>query len=98
RALSGGPGLTATNFRRAVQRTALDIEGPGADRDTGRGIVMAEPVLKTVGVRAQPYASARPTVVTSTTDGDTFLEPGERAVVSLPVTNSGDATARSVSV
>ena len=59
---------------------------------------MAEPVLKTVGARAQPYASAGPPVVTSTTDGDTFLEPGERAVVSLPVTNSGDATARSVSV
>ena len=97
-ALSGRPGLTAANFRHAFQRTALDIEGPGADRDTGRGIVMAEPVLKTVGVRAQPYASAGPSVVTSTTDGDTFLEPGERAVVSLPVTNSGDATARSVSV
>ena len=97
-ARSGRPGLTATNFRRAVRQTALDIEGPGADRDTGRGIVMAEPVLKAVGTRAQPYASAAPPVVTSTTDGDTFLEPGERAVVSVPVINSGDATARSVSV
>ena len=28
-ALSGRPGLTATNFRRAVRQTALDIEGPG---------------------------------------------------------------------
>ena len=97
-ALSGRPGLTASNFRRAVRSTALDIEAPGADRDTGRGIVMAEPVLRAVGARAQPFASAGPLIVTSTTDGNTFLEPGERAVVSVPVINSGDTTARGVSV
>jgi subtilisin-like proprotein convertase family protein len=97
-ALSGRPGLTASNFRSALRKTALDIELPGADRDTGRGIIMAEPVLEAVGARAQSFASAGPLIVTSTTDGNTFLEPGERAAVSVPVTNTGDVTARSVSV
>jgi subtilisin-like proprotein convertase family protein len=97
-ALSGKRGLTAKQFRSAVQKTAVDIEGPGPDRSTGRGIIMAEPLLKAVGAKGQPFAVAGTPVVTSTADGDLFLEPGERAVVSVPVTNAGDVTARKVAV
>jgi subtilisin-like proprotein convertase family protein len=97
-ALSGKPGLTAKQFRSAVQKTAVDIEGRGPDRSTGPGIVMAEPLLKAVGVQGQPFALAGTPVVSSSTDGDTFLEPGERGVISVPVKNGGDATARNVSV
>jgi subtilisin-like proprotein convertase family protein len=97
-ALSGAPGLTAQQFRSAVQKTALDIEGRGPDRNTGGGMIMAEPLLKAVGAQAQPFAVAGTPAVASTADGDRFLEPGERAVVSVPVTNAGDTTARKVSV
>jgi len=96
-ALSGRPDLTAQQFRSAVQKTSLDIEGRGRDRDTGSGIVMAEPLLAAVGARSQPYVAAGRPVVTSTTDGDAFLEPGERGVVSVTLTNTGSARAGTVS-
>jgi subtilisin-like proprotein convertase family protein len=97
-ALSGAPGLTAKQFRSAARETALDIAGPGPDRDTGPGIILAEPLLRAVGAQGQPFAVAATPAVASTADGDRFLEPGERAVLSVPVTNAGDVTARKVSV
>ena len=95
-ALSGRPGLTAAQFRDALRTTALDIEGTGADRNTGSGIIMAEPLLEALGATGQPYAVPGSVVVSSTTDGDRYLEPGERGVLSVPVTNTGDVAAAKV--
>ena len=58
-ALSGRPDLTAQQFQSAVQKTSLDIEGRGRDRDTGSGIIMAEPLLEAVGARTQPLRHSR---------------------------------------
>ena len=38
---SQNPGFTQTQLRSALFATALDIEAPGVDRDSGIGIVMA---------------------------------------------------------
>ncbi len=38
---SANPGFTQTQLRSALFATALDIEAPGVDRDSGIGIVMA---------------------------------------------------------
>ena len=38
---SANPGFTQTQLRAALFATALDIEAPGVDRDSGIGIVMA---------------------------------------------------------
>jgi hypothetical protein len=44
--LSYRPDLTAAQIRTALTNTALDIEAPGFDLDSGAGIVMAEAALE----------------------------------------------------
>jgi len=97
-ALSGRPGVSPARVRAALRRTNLDIEAPGPDRDTGTGIMAAGPLLQDLGAKARPYVVAGAPRVTTSTDGDAFLEPGETAVVRVSVTNVGDATAKHVSV
>jgi len=43
--LSRRPNLTIADVRQLFQQTALDIEAPGWDRDSGYGILMADRVL-----------------------------------------------------
>ena len=96
--LSGNPGISPTEVRSALTGTAIDIEARGYDRDTGFGIVMPERALKQTGATPQPLVTADDPVITTSTDGDQFLGPGESATVSVPVTNRGDGTATGVSV
>jgi subtilisin-like proprotein convertase family protein len=60
--------------------------------------VLAGPLLRDARAKAQPDVLGGAPRVTSSTDSDAFLEPGETAVVRVPVTNVGDATAKRVSV
>jgi len=96
--LSGNPGISPTEVRSALTGTAIDIEARGYDRDTGFGIVMPERALRQTGATPQPLVTADDPVITTSTDGDQFLGPGESATVSVPVTNRGDGTATGVSV
>ncbi len=43
------PTLTAAQIRAVLINTALDIEAPGVDRDSGAGIVMAYQALQSLG-------------------------------------------------
>lgn len=97
-AWSGRPNAAAGAIKTALQNPALDIEAPGNDRDTGRGIVQTGPTLRAINAVAQPYAVAGALQLIATTDGDRYLEPGETATVDIPVTNEGDAPAPSVTV
>lgn len=97
-ALSGRPDLAPSAVQTAMYATATDIEVRGRDRDTGVGIVMAEPLAGALHAQAQAFAVASTPVVTSSTDGDAYLEPGERGVVVVRVTNQGDARAKDVQV
>jgi uncharacterized repeat protein (TIGR01451 family) len=96
--LSGNPGIAPAEVRSALTGTAIDIEARGWDRDTGYGIVMPQRALARTGATPQPLAVAGDPVVTGSTDGDTFVEPGESATFTLPVTNQGDGVATGVSV
>lgn len=96
--LSGNPGISPAEVRSALTGTAIDIEARGYDRDTGYGIVMPQRVLARTGATPQPLAVAGDPVVTGSTDGDLFVEPGESATFTLPVTNQGDGVATGVSV
>ncbi len=97
-ALSGHPGLRPAAIRRALARSTLDLERRGPDRDTGVGVVDAPTLLRTVRATGQPYAEAAAPVVVTSTDGDAYLESGEWARVSVPVSNTGDVTATYVRV
>jgi uncharacterized repeat protein (TIGR01451 family) len=96
--LSGNPGIAPGDVRGALTGTAIDIEQPGWDRNTGHGIVMANRALRATGATPQPLAVPGEPAVTTSTDGDTFVEPGETAEFTVPVTNRGDGPAISVNV
>lgn len=97
-ALSGNPGITPAEIRAAITGTTIDIEAPGWDRDTGYGIIMANRLLRYTGATPQPLAVPGEPAVSSTTDGDAFVEPGETAQITVPVTNQGDGPATGTSV
>ena len=96
--LSGRPEMSTSTVQAALRRASLDIEAPGPDPDTGSGVLLAGAALEAVGAQAQAYPQASDPMLVDTTDGDTFLEPGETGTVDVPVTNDGDATALLVNV
>jgi subtilisin-like proprotein convertase family protein len=54
-------------------------------------------VLAYTGATPQPLVTAEQPTVTTSTDGDRFLEPGETATLRIPVTNTGDGSASGIS-
>jgi hypothetical protein len=56
---SAAPGLTSAQVRTALTSTALDIEAPGFDRDSGFGLIDAYAAVDTV---ADPTPSSTPTI------------------------------------
>ncbi|BBH70303.1 hypothetical protein ACTI_69880 [Actinoplanes sp. OR16] len=98
-ALSGNPGLTNAEIRAALTGTALDLAPAGFDNRTGYGVIRADLLLRNTGATPQPLVKpGEPTITPTTGDGDDYLEPGEKATVTLPATNAGDGTATGVSV
>jgi len=83
--------------REALTSTAIDIAEPGVDGRSGHGVILADRVLAFTGASPQPLAVAETPKVTPAGGGE-FLQPGDTATVSLPVTNIGDGTAVSTSV
>lgn len=98
-ALSGNPGMTNAEIRAALTGTALDLAPAGYDQRTGHGVIRADLVLRNTGATPQPLVRAgTPALTPVTGDADAYLEPGEQATVTLPVTNVGDGTATGVNV
>lgn len=95
--LSGNPGATSQDLRDAFDATALDLSPAGVDNRTGHGVIRADKVLAYTGATPQPLVQPGPLSVLTTTDGDTYLEPGETGTVSVPAVNVGDGTATGVS-
>lgn len=95
--LSGNPGIDPAEVREALISTAIDIVEPGVDVRSGHGVVLADRVLAYTGASPQPLAVAQ-TPKVAANDGGEYLDPGDTATVSLPVTNIGDGTAVSTSV
>src|SRR5262249_31886117 len=65
---SANTGFTNDQIRSALKSSAIDIEAPGIDRDSGAGIVMAFEALEALGVTAQ--ASVDIGTITPTEDGN----------------------------
>ena len=83
--LSSSPAPTPALVRAALGATALDIEAAGIDRDSGRGIVMAN--------RAQAAADLAVTMT-----GPASVAAGANAVYTLTITHNGIGSAASVVV
>jgi hypothetical protein len=96
---SANPSLTLAQVRTALNTSAIDIEAPGTDRDSGVGIIMADTALQAIGAAS---GAANLTIGTATvTDigGNTngYIEPGERATLNIPLNNTGINPATTVS-
>jgi subtilisin family serine protease len=76
--LSSSPAPTPALVRATLGATALDIEAAGIDRDSGRGIVMAN--------RAQAAADLAVTM-----SGPASVAAGANAVYTLTITHNGSA-------
>jgi hypothetical protein len=92
---SASPGLTPAQIRTALTGSAIDIQTAGVDRDSGAGIVMPITALQAAGVTG--FAFLNPGTVTATEDGGNgngVVEPGEKATLSVQLSNIGvqDAT------
>lgn len=96
--LSGNPGKGADFVRQAFTSTSLDLAPAGWDNRAGGGLLRADLILNKTGAVPQPYVTANEASVVSTSDGDSFLEPGETGTVRVTVTNSGTALARDTSI
>lgn len=94
---SGRPTLPNAEIRREMSASALDILGPGWDNESGFGMMMADTLLAHTGAQAQAIAEPRQPQVTAA-DGTSFLTPGTRATIRIPVHNSGDGVANNLQV
>lgn len=95
---SAKPGANQNKIRRALTKTALDIEAAGFDRDSGAGIVDAFAALDFIGASPSPVLAFGAVTTTAVGgDGDNFIEPGEGGALTIALTNIGGATALGVS-
>jgi len=87
---SAKPSLTPAQIRTALTSTAIDIMGPGYDRDSGSGIVMAWEAVNSLGVPG--FANPELGTITATENpgnGNGVIEAGEgvRLVIQLKNTS-----------
>jgi uncharacterized repeat protein (TIGR01451 family) len=94
---SAMPGLTLAQVRTALNASAIDIEIPGVDRDTGAGIVMAHAALQSVGATPQAFLAAGTPVKSQVSgDGDAFVETNEIWSLTVPLTDVGGVNATGI--
>jgi len=92
------PAFTPAQIRAALQGSALDIEAPGTDRDSGAGIVMAYETLADNGAASGANLTILSVGTTPASgDGDAFVEPGEAFGITVSLRNQGGASATALS-
>jgi hypothetical protein len=94
---SANPALTPAQMKTTLTSTAIDIEAPGTDRDSGAGIVMPFAALQSLGppVVGRAFLDLQTVSKTETCcNGNGFIEPGETGTISVTLKNLGllDAT------
>ncbi len=100
---SASPALTPAQIKATLTSTAIDIEGPGTDRDSGAGIVMPYPALQSLGppVVGKAFLDLSTVGKTETCcNGDSFIDPGESGTLRVTLNNAGllDATSASATL
>jgi hypothetical protein len=91
------PALTQTQVRAALTSTAIDIEAPGVDRDSGAGIVMPVPALSSAGAVGTAFLDLT-TIAATENPGDAngTINAGEGATLTIGLRNVGVAAATNV--
>ncbi len=92
------PGATRAELYAAMTETAVDIEEPGVDRDSGAGIFMPIPAMHQLGVEGNAYLD-KGDVTTTEYRGNhnASIEPGEIWNLTIQLQNVGLSTATGIS-
>jgi uncharacterized repeat protein (TIGR01451 family) len=85
--LAYNPGLTPGQIRTTLTNTALDIEDPGVDVNSGAGIVMAYQALQSLP--PEPVLVPGSMVLLNESCPNGAIDPGETVTVALSITNTG---------
>ncbi len=94
---SANPSFTNAQIREAMIKTAIDIEAPGVDRDSGAGIVMAFEAAQALGVTPMANIDLGTIAAAEVTgDGDGRIDPGEKGSLSVQLKNLGVVSAANV--
>jgi hypothetical protein len=96
--LSARPGLTPAQIRTALTSTALDIEGPGYDINSGYGILQAFQAMQSIMPPLLSNVNLGTVTVTEGTfsNGSGALDPGEFGVLVAQLKNPSLATATNI--
>jgi hypothetical protein len=84
--------LTNAQIRTALFASAIDIEAPGVDRDSGVGIIMADTAVAASGATAVPLELGTVTITESAGNGNAAVEPGERGAITVQLRNNSAVT------
>lgn len=94
---SENPSLTASQITTAMKSSAIDIEGPGWDRDSGAGIVMPLRAMNELGVSGPPLVERGDVVTTERNgNGNATIDAGETWDMYIQVNNIGLSDALNV--
>jgi hypothetical protein len=94
---AANPALTAAQIRAILTTTAIDIQAPGVDRDSGAGIVMAQAAVGATGHSGTAFLQVDALQVAEHPgDGDGSVEIGEGATIAITLKNYGVAPATSI--
>lgn len=85
------PAFTPAQIRAALIASAIDIEAPGVDRDSGAGIIMADTALQAAGATPVDLELSTVLVTEAAGNGNTFVEPGEKGSISVRLRNNSSA-------
>ena len=87
---AANPGLTAAQIRAFLTDTAIDIQGPGVDRNSGAGIVTAVKAVAATGIPGTAFLQVESApLVEDPGNGDGVVDPGEGAILTLTLKNYG---------
>jgi Subtilase family/HYR domain len=91
------PGLTPAQIRTAITSTAIDIETPGLDRDSGAGIIMPVAALSSAGAVGTAFLELGIVAATENPgDGNGAVNAGEGASLAIGLKNVGGGAATNV--
>jgi hypothetical protein len=94
---AANPALTPAQIKTALTSTAIDVEAPGVDRDTGNGLVMPYPAMQSLALTGKAFLEFNGTITTETCcNGNTLIEPGEGGTLTINLKNTGLANATGI--
>ncbi len=94
---AANPSLTPAQIRAALVSTAIDIETPGTDRDTGAGIIMPYAAMQALGLPGTAFLEFGAITATENPgDGNGLINAGDGASLAVQLKNTGVVNATNI--